>query len=209
MSTLDVDGVCENLEGCKLDAEKKISDIELFKQPPAADDCPICFIRMPTLASGRKYQTCCGKVICSGCIHAPRYDNQGNEVDNNKCPFCRIPAPELIEEALERLKKRMDAGDSRAMHNLGSYYFDGSYGFTQDYAKALELYHRAGELGLSKAYGSIGIAYYKGRGVEVDKKEAIHYYERAVIGGCEIARTNLGIIAVSYTHLTLPTILRV
>ena len=194
MSTSDVDGVCENLESCKLSTGRKISDKELFKHPPSIfGDCPICFERIPTLHTGSKYKTCCGKMICSGCIHAPVYDNQGNEVAEKKCPFCRDPAPKKIEEALERSKKRMDAGDSRAMHNLGMYYFDGSYGFTQDYAKALELYHRAGELGLSKAYGSIGYSYENGRGVEVDKKKAVYYYELAAIMGNAIARYNLGV----------------
>jgi len=104
MST-DIDGICENLEGCKVDAEKKISDEELFKQPTSKVDCPICFIRMPSLYTGSKYQSCCGKVICSGCVHAPVYDNQGNKVDSNKCPFCRTPTPYTDEEIIEQYKE--------------------------------------------------------------------------------------------------------
>ena len=50
------------------------NDIELFKQPPPNEDCPICFLRMPTLWSGSSYMTCCGKMVCTGCIHAPGYD---------------------------------------------------------------------------------------------------------------------------------------
>ena len=192
MSTSD--NICENLESCKLDVEKKISDEELFKQPPA-EDCPICFLRMPMLnPTGNKYKTCCGKTICSGCIHAPVYDDRGNKVDNKKCPFCRAPPAYTDEEGLKRTKNRIEAGDSRAMHNLGYYYFDGSYGFTQDYTKALDLYHRAGELGLSNAYTSIGNAYYYGRGVEVDMKKARHYTELAAMKGSEVARHNLGCI---------------
>ena len=75
----------------KLAAEKH--DIELFKEPPSQHgDCPICFLRIPNLNTGWKYQTCCGKIICSGCIHAPVYDNQGNLV-KKLCPFCRVPTP--------------------------------------------------------------------------------------------------------------------
>ena len=49
----------------------ELHDEKLFKQPPQLDDdCPICFLRLPFLGSGRRYQSCCGKVICSGCIHA-------------------------------------------------------------------------------------------------------------------------------------------
>ena len=33
----------------------KLHDIELFKQPRPKEDCPICFIRLPTFYSGAKY----------------------------------------------------------------------------------------------------------------------------------------------------------
>ena len=47
----------------------ELYDAKLFKQPPQKDDCPICFIRLPSLDStGWRYMTCCGKVICSGCF---------------------------------------------------------------------------------------------------------------------------------------------
>ena len=172
MSTSDVDDLCENLEGCKLDAEKKISDEALFKQPPPKEDCPICYLRMPSLLTGSKYQSCCGKVICSGCIHAPVYDNQGNEVDNKKCPFCRTPPPITDEEVIESMKIRVEAGDAEAMHNIGVYYYYGKYGYPQNYTKALESFHRASELGFADDFCNIGSAYGNGRGVEVDKKKA-------------------------------------
>jgi len=54
------------------------------------------------------------------------------------------------------------------------------------------LWHRAAELGHAGAYCSIGNTYYYGRGVEVDKKKARHYYEVAAIGGSVSARDNLG-----------------
>jgi len=57
-------------KACKKRAAE-LHDIELFKQPPQKEDCPICFVRLPTLSSGSKYNSCCGKVICAGCIHAP------------------------------------------------------------------------------------------------------------------------------------------
>jgi len=47
----------------------ELHDIELFKQPPRDEDCPICFLRLPLLGSGTKYKGCCGKTICSGCIY--------------------------------------------------------------------------------------------------------------------------------------------
>ena len=84
---------CE--EYVKLAAQRaaELHDEKLFKQPPPKEDCPICFIYLPSLRTGKRYKSCCGKVICCGCIHAPVYDDQGNEVDNKKCPFCRVPTP--------------------------------------------------------------------------------------------------------------------
>jgi len=171
----------------------ELYDEELFKQPPPAEDCPICFVRLPTLLSGRRYYECCGKEICSGCIYAPVYDNQGNEVDNQKCAFCRTPSPTTNEEEVERYKVRTEAGDPIALYSFGGWYSEGGRGFPQDYGKALEYWHRAGELGYTEAYCNIGYTYYIGRGVEVDKKKAEHYSELAAMGGNESARHNLGI----------------
>ena len=179
---------CE--EHVRLAAEQQ--DKELFKQQTPSEDCPICFQRIPTLNTGRGYYNCCGKEICSGCVHAPVYDDQGNEVNNHKCPYCRTPWPSSDEEIVRRFKNRMKAGDPVAMCNLGVCYRDGTYGFPQDYTKALELYHRAAELGLAGAYTNIGYAYDYGQGVEVDKKKAKHYYELAAMEGDLMARYNLG-----------------
>jgi len=179
---------CE--EYIRLAAEKH--DIELFKEPPPKEDCPICFLRIPTLETGGTYYSCCGKTICSGCEYAPLYDHQGNEVDNEKCPFCRTPAPTSDEEANKREKKRVEVGDPIAIYNVGNNYREGEYGFTRDYKKALELWHRAAELGDDAAYAGIGYAYETGQGVEVDKKKAIHYFELAAMEGNVDGRHNLG-----------------
>ena len=196
MSTSDnkFNSLCENLEGCKLDdVETKINDEELFKQPPPLyEDCPICFLRIPTLQSGSKYNICCGKTICSGCAYAPVYDNQGNIVVGKKCAFCRVPAPTSEGGIVKRLGKRVEADDPIAIYHLGMYYRDGLHGFKQDCNKALELYHRSGELGHIDAYCNIGYLYKFGLGVEVDEKKAIHYYELAAMKGDVVARSNLG-----------------
>ena len=170
----------------------ELHDEKLFKQPPPAEDCPICFVRLPTLNTGWRYKSCCGKVICSGCYHAPVYDNQGNEVDNEKCPFCRTPTPYKDEEVNERTRKRVEANDAYAIYDLGCDYQNGKYGYPQDHTKALELFHQAGELGNTDAYVCIGYAYDNGRGVEFDSKKATFYYELAAMRGNVIARHNLG-----------------
>jgi len=186
--------ITKTLDSMYLENVGKISDEELFQQPtPQYGDCPICFIRIPSLHAGSRHQTCCGKLICCGCFYAPVYDNQGNEVDNQKCPFCRTPHPETNEEMIKRYKTRLKLDDPIAIYNTGNYYRDGRNGFTKDYTKALELWHRAAELGSAEAYCNIGVAYEHGIGVEVDMKKAEHYFELAAMGGDLCARHNLGI----------------
>ena len=181
-----LDSIC--LDGIN---KKEISDAELFKQPPPREDCPICFMRLPFLNTGWRYMSCCGKEICSGCFYAQVYDNQGNIVAKRVCPFCRTPTPTSKNEAIKREKKRVDLGDPMAIYNTGMYYRDGTNGFPQDHTKALELWHRAGELGCARAYISIGYAYDKGRDVEVDKEKAKHFYGLAAMKGDADARYNL------------------
>jgi len=167
----------------------ELHDEKLFKQPPPREeDCPICFLRMPSLISGSKYKTCCGKVICSGCIHAVQMRDGGVGL----CPFCRTPVPESDEEMIEREKKRVEAGDVEAIYNMGVYYDRGEYSFERDYTKALELWQQAGELGNTPAIYNIGHSYERGIGVDIDKEKAKHYYEIAATRGDEIARHNLG-----------------
>jgi len=170
----------------------ELHDEKLFKQPPPKDDCPICFLRLPTLQTGYRYQTCCGKVICNGCAHAPLFDNQGNKVDNQKCPFCRTPKPSSEKEAIKRMKERVEANDPNAIYNLAIDYRDGTCGYSQDYTKALEVYHRAADLEFTAAYSSIGYAYDNGQGVKVDEEKAKHYWELAAMGGSVQSRYNLG-----------------
>jgi len=173
---------------CLVDTtELKISDEELFKQPPPYDDCPICFLTMPSLDSAYKYYTCCGKEVCSGCIHA-----NGIGVDSN-CPFCRAPMEMTKEGTVSELTKRMKAGDAMAFHTYGCFYSERIYGYPKDYTKALELWHRAGELGCTKAYNNIGNTYLYGRGVEVDEKKATYYYGLSAMAGDAGARYNLGL----------------
>ena len=90
-------------------------------------------------------------------------------------------------------KKRMEAGDAHAIYNLGCDYREGADGFPQDHTKALELWHRAVELGYTRAYCCIGYCYNNGEGVVVDKEKARHYYELAAMGGNVQSRYNLGL----------------
>jgi len=176
----------------KKDCERRVAELhdeKLFKQPPQKEDCPICFLRMPSLTSVQVYMACCGKEICNGCIHAA---DERDEKGDGLCPFCRTPAPDTDEEVLKRYKIRMEKNDSKAIYDFGGFYAYGYHGLPQNMAKALKLWYRAGELGNINAYHNIGIAYENGRGVEINKEKAVHYYELAAMGGNVTARHNLG-----------------
>jgi len=93
---------------------------------------------------------------------------------------------------LERVKKLTDKGISTAFNHLAGYYSQGISGMPQDWAKANELYLKAGELGCAGAYYNLGNSYQFGNGVERDMKKAKHFFELAAINGNVFARNNLG-----------------
>ena len=156
----------------KKQCERRVAELhdeELFKQPPPEHgDCPICFLRLPTMDGGRSYMTCCGKMICSGCCHAPVYDNHGKIIVGKKCSFCRTPRPTSEKEMIERIKKRMEVGDPYAFYSMGYYHYVGGYDLPQNSAKAVKIYRKAGKFG----YTNLGNAYHNGDGVERDEKMA-------------------------------------
>jgi len=118
----------------------------------------------------------------------------GRIEEDNICPFCRTPPASSYEGNLKRLEKRMGLNDADAIYSLGNIYEEGSYGLRPNQAKALELWHRAAELGYAPAYHNLSCSYRNGRGVEVDEKKARHYLEIAAMKGSGRSRHNLGVI---------------
>ena len=165
-----------------------VSDEDLFKQPPQNEECPICCLPLPSVQLGKTYKSCCGKVLCNGCIYA--VSSSSSDV-YPLCPFCRTPTATSNEEFNDRLKKHAKVDDENAIFQLGNYYNSGSDGFLQDHEKAFELWHRAGELGLAQGNYNIGFSYLNGSGVERNDKKAKHYWELAAIGVHVNARYNL------------------
>jgi hypothetical protein len=199
---------------CKLRAAE-LRDEALFKDPPAKEDCPICFLPMPgkliccvslppaTILSVpifdfmianegledkemEEYYPCCGKSICKGCVHSLR--KSGN---NARCPFCNSDRRSKTDgELVEELRKRAEANDAASICLLANFHYHGFNGLQQDHAKAMELLTRAAELGCSKAHGSLGDIYNEGG----DIKKAKFHFEAAAMAGCEVARKNLGVL---------------
>ena len=181
----------------KKECERRVAELhdeKLFKdkEPQSEGDCPICMIRLPSVESGRVYMSCCGKIICSGCVHAFR--SRVTKKEHDVCPFCRTPMATSVEEMMKRLDKRIDLNDSEAINNKGCHYAAGHLGVPRNMAKALELWHRAAELENAQSFYAIGNVYMFGDGgVEVNEKKAIHYWELAAMGGHRLARHNLGV----------------
>jgi hypothetical protein len=198
---------------CKLHAAE-LRDEALFKDPPAKEDCPICFLPMPqkliccislppaTITSvpindfafaneelakmaTEEYYTCCGKSICGGCVYS--FGKTGND---GKCPFCNTDQYKTDEECIQELMKRVEVNDAGATEILGTSHYRGRGGLLQDQNKAMELWTQAAKLGSSQAHFHLGSTYEDGG----DIKKAKYHYEVAAMAGDESARYNLGIM---------------
>jgi tetratricopeptide (TPR) repeat protein len=177
-------------KACKKRAAE-LHDETLFRQPPKADDCPICFLPLPALISGEAFMACCGKTLCIGCHHEHKQQSNGSPT----CPFCRAAMPSA-KEYIKMLGKRVDVNDSKATYELGYVYYDvdEQLSVEKDVDKAVELFHRAADLGSAEAYHDLGVMYADGDGVIKDETKAKHYFEKAAIRGCQKSRFNLGCI---------------
>ena len=123
----------------------------------ARPDFPICFVVLPIEVDKSEYKSCCGSVICNGCIIAQRRSiaglkNFGKREDcefealcilgSTICPFCRSPDSRGNDELFQRLKQRIDKhSDSLAMVILGQQYKLGLLGLPKCPEKAKELFH--------------------------------------------------------------------
>jgi len=134
--------------------------------------------------------SCCGKVICIGCMHA---DALRDKKKANKCPFCRTLDPFTDEEIVQRYKKRMELNDTQAVTLIGIFHANGELGLPRSMTKALELWHRAGELGHAGSFYNISNTYLRGDNGERDEKKARYYLELAAMKGDAISRCNLGV----------------
>ena len=173
----------QHKKACKKRAAE-LYDAALFKEH-TPEDCPICFLPLPSAAQ-EIFFSCCGKIICSGCVSM--FESGAKRL----CAYCRTPPAESNEEELKRLKNLMEKGNGDAFNQLGGYYAQGIRGMPQDRAKSNELWLKAGELGCAEAYFNLGIMYSNERGGAIDKKKAKHYYELAAMIGDIQARNNLG-----------------
>lgn len=169
-------------KACKKRATE-LFDEKLFEMPPRRKDCVICYVQLP-LIDETVHQSCCGKIICFGCVHS---------MTRNVCPFCNAPPPKNVEELNGRIFERIEKyNDPMAMDLLAEVYDNGLNGFTLDHSKAVELYQRAAHLGFAPSHYNLANSYYTGEGVQLDRKKAVYHCQVAARKGYERARYNLG-----------------
>ena len=126
--TLKKCGACKMVKYCssscqkahrpqhKKECKKRAAELHeeaLFKQPPPPEDCPICMLPLPD-SRNTHFESCCGRIICSGCILAMEMSEGGNI-----CAFCRASPATSLEENLRRIEKLMDKDNEEAYCKLG------------------------------------------------------------------------------------------
>lgn len=89
--------------------------------------------------------------------------------------------------ALKYYLKAAKNGNDDAMVDCGRIYFEGIFGVEKDIDKALEWFHKAGELGNSAALNNIGYIY----NTLENNNEALIWYEKAANLGDVVSMLNL------------------
>jgi len=126
---------CESMKYCNAACKKKhrkkhkkacerrvaeLHDEKLFKEHPPTEECPICMLPLQYKVNKTcviSYKSCCGKMICHGCIYAMKMSEGGLDL----CAFCRTPTASPDEE-LERTTKLVDKGNGDAFNYLAGIY---------------------------------------------------------------------------------------
>ena len=73
--------------------ESETKDTELFGPLTEREECPVCFLPMPSSDTEIIYMDCCGQSICGGCVHASTLISKKVGV----CAFCRSESTDVKE----------------------------------------------------------------------------------------------------------------
>ena len=112
------------------------------------------------------------------------------------------------EEIITELRTQAEQGDAATQYLLGWRYINGR-GVEKDDVEAVRWWTQAADQGNLSAQLTLAVRYDNGEGVAQDQAEAVRWYLQAAEQGHVAAQVILGGRSVSYTHLTLPTILLV
>jgi len=185
-------------------------ELGMWKPPHPTEECPVCLVNLPLLSKKASYWACCGQTVCQACkAETERALNITNRKRKDKklppmkdsCAFCRVPVHTNYSEMIKSLEERVGKGDLNAMAALTGYYRDGLYGLVRDEAKALELLHRAADLGFPEAIRNLGCCFLLGDlGVIRDEEKGRTYLEDAAKKGDVGARCILGDLEADCQH---------
>ena len=181
--------------------EEELKGADLFAPLPPTEDCAVCLVPLSRAASNIVYFSCCGNMICVGCVeeNAALIKKQNEEnaakstltCKSDTCPFCRESRPSP-DEHVRRLEARALKNDHVALKSLGSYFMEGIRGLPKDHLKALDYWIRAVELASPGACVEIGKSYHDGNGVSVDKERVALFNRVGALRGEIVARYNIG-----------------
>jgi localization factor PodJL len=107
--------------------------------------------------------------------------------------------PQDLVEARRLTTQAADAGDVRAMHNLGVYLFRGEGG-VQDLPGAAQWFRKAAAAGVVESQYNLGLLYQSGSGVEQDASQARYWFRLAAARGDAEARNALAALKPTATQ---------
>ncbi len=176
-------------EECKK-RRAELRDRDLFTQPDESHlgECQICCLPLPLEESKSGLMFCCSQRICNGC----EYANLKREFEaglEHRCAFCREPVTKSGEEGEKKRMERIKKNDPAALWHMGNKRYQEG-----DSKTALNYWTKAAGLGDANAHYQLSIVYFKGQGVERDKKKEVYHAEEAAMKGNPWARHNLGCI---------------
>lgn len=153
---------------------------------------------LPLKAVECTFWSCCGKVICSGCIYdqVEADKKEGRiTIDTMRariCPFCRTE--EINNNTIEKDVKLAKAGNHNAIYRIGSYNFHGEKFLQQDKEEGIKWWRRAAEAGSPWASHNLGVCYMDGEVVGKDVGRALEYFQKSAELGAPQAFVGIGTV---------------
>ena len=191
--------VGKRLNALAKNLEEELEGADLFAPLPPTEDCAICLVPLSRLVANSTYFTCCGNMICTGCVgeNEASIKKQNEEKSAGKkvaftCPFCRELPPTQGDEIVRQLEERALKKDYHALRNLGDILMDGDWGLPKDELKALDYFIRAVERGSPDACTNIAVIYSGDHGISKDMERKDLFQIVGALRGCVIARHNMG-----------------
>lgn len=110
--------------------------------------------------------------------------------DKTEPPASEVAQQQPLQQKLEELLKKAEAGDADAQTDLGEVYASGE-GLPKDAVKAADQFRKAAEKGIARAQFRLGEMYTRGEGVPKDAVRASDLIKQAAANGYAKAEATL------------------